>query len=160
MNRTAPCPLCGNYRQLSDEDIVPTWARKHVISLASFGPRDQHPRRVKMRICVECNSTMGRGFEDECSELLKPMLHGSAVTLGRRDQVSISRWIIKTSLLMTITGLEKESLDRKRAVDIIRKLVAERIPPAQALVRIFKRDVDEEMGIRRDQETIVKAPPT
>lgn len=139
---------------------MPIWARKHVISLVSFGPRDQHPRRVKMRICVECNSTLARDFEDECSELLKPMLHGSAVILSPRGQVSISRWIIKMSLLMTITGLEKESPDREQAVDIIRKLVAERIPPAQTLVRIFRCDIDEERGTRRDQETIVRAPPT
>lgn len=134
---------------------------KHVISLASFGPKDQYPRRVKMRICVECNSTLGRSFERQSSELLKPMLHGSAATLSPREQVLISRWVIKTSLLMTITGLEKESSDRPRAIGIVRKMVAERIPPAQTLVRIFKRDInEEETDTRQEQETILEAPPT
>ncbi len=161
MKRTESCPLCGNYEKLSDEDIVPTWARKHVIRLGSFGARDQYPRRVKMRICIDCNSTLGRIFERQCSELMKPMLDGSTVTLGPRDQVYISCWVIKTSLLMTITGLKKDSSDRTLAVDMIRKLAIERIPPAQTLVRIFKRDInEEEVGAGHNRLTRSKAPPT
>jgi hypothetical protein len=153
-----PCPLCGKRSQLSYEDIVPTWARKGVVSLTSLGPRDQWPRRIKMRICINCNSSLGRAFENDCSELLKPMLHGSQVILSQRQQIHISCWIIKTSLLMNLTGLSQSHPDHSLAISIVRALVAERIPPAKTLVRIFTRDIYGED--RPELVSSIIAPPT
>ena len=153
-----PCLLCGERSRLSDEDIVPTWARKSVVRLASYGPRDQWPRRIKMRMCTNCNSSLGRAFENDCSELLKPMLHGSQVILSRRQQIQISCWIIKTSLLVNLAGLDKSHADHSLAISIVQKLIAERIPPSQTLVRIFMRDIYEEDAPELVRSII--APPT
>ncbi len=153
-----PCPLCGKRSQLSDEDLIPIWARTSVLRLGVFGPRDQRPRRMKMRICINCNSSLGRAFENDCSNLLKPMLYGTKVVLDRRQQILISCWIIKTSLLINLTGIEKSHPDHSLAVSILKDLTAERIPPAQTLVRIFKRDIEDE-----DTPVLVRsitAPPT
>jgi hypothetical protein len=140
---------------------VPTWARKHVIGLATFGPRDQFPRRVKMRMCMDCNGRLGRDFERHASELLKPMLDGSEVTLSRRDQSHIARWVVKTSLLMNISGLRTEDPDRSRAIAVVRSLMAEFIPPRQTLIRIFRRNINEEDSLIEKVSAVrVKAPPT
>lgn len=155
------CPICGMRRRLSDEDVIPTWARRHVLLLASFGPREQHPRRVKMRICTICNSTLGQIFERRTSELVKPMLHGSTAILNRKDQLHISCWIIKTSLLSTVMGLEQGDPDRALALAMIRRLMAERLPPVQTLIRIFTRDIDDEGLVPGSAEqSRVHAPPT
>jgi hypothetical protein len=145
MNSTglAPCPICGVRRRLSDEDIIPIWARNHVMLLASFGPKEQRPRRVRMRICTNCNSRLGRTFEQSGSQLLKPMLHGSAVVLDRKAQLNVSCWIVKTCLLMTAMGLEENNPDRVLAFALIRRLLAERLPPVQTLIRIFMRRIDD-----------------
>lgn len=157
----AACPICGVPQRLSDEDILPTWARNHVILLGSYGPREQRPRRIKMRICAICNSKLGQIFEHRGSALMKPMLHGSAVSLDRKDQLHISCWIVKTSLLITLIGLEQGDTDRALALDIIRKLMTERIPPIQTLIRIFKRDIEEEMPIVDPAPAAsMQAPPT
>ena len=156
-----PCPICGMPRRLSDEDVIPVWARSHVILLSSFGPKDQRPRRVRMRICTVCNATLGRAFENPSAELMKPMLHGSAVTLDRKDQRRVSCWIIKTSLLMTALGLAEGDPDRARALALTRRLMVERLPPVQTLIRIFTRDIEDRSSARVSGDLKPKqAPPT
>jgi len=148
-------------RRLSDEDVIPTWARSHVMLLASFDPREQRPRRLKMRICTTCNSKLGQIFERRSSELMKPMLHGATVILDRKDQTHISCWIIKTSLLVTVMGLKQEDPDRALALAMIRRLMAERLPPVQTLIRIFTRDIeDEKLAVGPAEQAQVQAPPT
>jgi hypothetical protein len=157
------CPICGIRRRLSDEDVITTWARSHVMLLASFGPREQRPQRVKMQICTTCNSKLGQIFERRSSELMKPMLHGSTVILDRKDQIHVSCWIIKTSLLVTVMGLKQGDPDRTLALAMIRRLMAERLPPVQTLIRIFTRDIDvedEELAVGPSEQTRVQAPPT
>jgi hypothetical protein len=155
------CPICGMRRRLSDEDVIPTWARRHVMLLASFGPREQHPRRVKMRICTVCNSTLGQIFERRTSELVKPMLHGSTVILNRKDQLHITCWIIKTSLLTTVMGLQQGDPDRVLALAMIRRLMVERLPPVRTLIRIFTRDIEDEgPAAGSAQQARVHAPRT
>jgi len=154
------CPICGSQRKLTDEDIVPTWARKYLIGLAPFGPRDQRPSRITMRICITCNSRMAKVFEDRCSSLIKPMLDGSQVCLSHREQSQISAWIVKTSLLITAMGLPRDAPDRDRSLALVRHLIDERIPPAQTLVRLFLHSMADEEVATGHVPSEALAPPT
>lgn len=126
-----------------------------------FGPGQQFPRRIKMRICLTCNAALGKDFELEASALLKPMIDGSEVTLSPQQQGHIACWVIKTSLLVTLSPLQGGHPERARAIAIIRDLIAQGVPPAQTLVRLFKTDIkDERVEFSPDQSVKYEAPPT
>jgi hypothetical protein len=95
---------------------------------------------------------------------MKPMIHREAVVLDGKDQKQISRWIVKTSLLATVMGLNEGDPDRTLGLTMIRRLMVERLPPAQTLIRLFVRDIreDDELvgGTGPRQQAQVQAPPT
>jgi hypothetical protein len=114
-----------------------------------------------MRICLDRNARLGRSFEYKTAELLKPMLHGSEFTLSRTDQYHISCWIVKTSVLMNVSGIKRGEPDRFRAIAIVRNLMTEGVPLAQTLIRIFPRDINEEAPATKSTSAErLKAPPT
>ena len=160
---TAPamCPVCLRQRRLTDEDIVPTWARKHLLRQTSFGSRDQVLRRIKVRICGPCNARLGTQFENRASVVVKPMLDKQSVTLRSRDQRDLAVWIVKTCMLVHVADRGSDSRQGERARRVLAQLLDSGLPPAQTLIRIFGIDMRAEAsspGVVVDLDFV--APPT
>lgn len=137
----ARCPLCSRPGPLTDEDLVPTWARRYLIQ--SFGPfpGGKAPRRVKMRICATCNGRLGRRFEAPAAHLLKPMVGGEPITLSTQEQSRVGSWAIKTSLMLAFSGLTQSSWGYELARHLINQTIAEGHPPKYASVRLGHQSI-------------------
>lgn len=143
MPTPAPCRLCLRTRKLNDEDVLATWARK--FTLRMFREDGQaNPPRIKLRICTECNARMGRRYEDVAAPLIKPLMLGQEVSLTVQEQADISRWVIKTTLLLNV----KERIRSGRDYETIRQLLAAMIevdvPPPGCSVRIGRFPAEED----------------
>lgn len=80
---------------------MPLWVRKATLSLVPIAP-SEHPPRMTLRICRDCNSQMAARYEDKASTVLAPMMANKPATLSTRQQSIIGRWFIKTTLLMNL----------------------------------------------------------
>jgi hypothetical protein len=100
-----PCPVCHELKHRNDEDILPRWARGHALRLFPLRIGQQYPRRIKLRICRDCNDLMASRFEDHVAPLITRMMEGNPVSLNAQQQEDVSGWVIKTTLLM---GLKEE----------------------------------------------------
>lgn len=139
---TATCRLCDGSGPLTDEDIVPMWARRQVLALTGQdGPAA--PPRVKVRICRACNGRLGRVFENDAPTLIGPLVAGDAVTLTRRDQIRLGSWLTKCTLLGNFAGTKPHEWGH----DIVRGLLLEMMqtgrPACYTSVRIGRHPLGE-----------------
>lgn len=130
------CKLCGRARRLTDEDIVPLWARKLLIEAHGPFPRGQNPARIKMRICEECNSSLGARFERLAATDLPDLLLGKSTTLTPQRQRRLGTWITKTSLMGSLAGAKPSDWGYEMLRDALGWMIDHRIPPHQTSVRI------------------------
>lgn len=135
------CPICKERRSLTDEDIVPIWVRKLVfVEMFQIAPENL-PRKVKVRICVACNSRLSAVFESPASPILKPIIGGHTVALTPRQQVLIAGWLVKTDLLyMLYDGIIGASTNRDYWAHLLREMLETGLPPAGTSVRIGQTD--------------------
>lgn len=116
---------------------MPTWARNLVLEMGPPKERQQHPRRLKLRICVSCNSEMAVRYEQTTADLLKPMVRGRDVTgLSPKAQSLIGRWIIKTTLLFIIRDAIPTGVDHRRESHALVQMNRGALPPDGFSVRI------------------------
>jgi hypothetical protein len=105
-------------------------------------PRDgtwEFPARIKIRICTECNSLMGRVYEETTSGILKPMISGDLVPdLNPRAQALVGRWCIKTIILMHMKhAMTLGKHHHEDAVSLLRMNLGG-LPPDATSVRIAR----------------------
>src|ERR1700733_4702477 len=106
--RTGRCLFCGD-ENLSREHTIAKWLRKTleiqgpVLEHAEIGP----PRRwdtlalVLPDVCEGCNNGWLRRTEERARPVLTPMFFGKyAMQLSAEHQAKLSRWAVKTSLLI------------------------------------------------------------
>src|SRR3954454_13358122 len=74
------CPICLRPAKFTNEDWLPQWARKRLLAL--FPPTGQHPPRLKVRICGDCNAGLNEQFETNSNQVVGPMLSGNSVDLS------------------------------------------------------------------------------
>ena len=102
MSRKSPaiCNICGTTAVLTDEDVLPSWRRRVLIkSQARLLPI---PDKTILRICASCNNLMGQVFEDDSAVLIKRMVGMEKFRLSETDQLTLTRWVIKTDLLLFV----------------------------------------------------------
>ena len=136
----ARCPICRGASPLTDEDIAPQWARRHLIELLGVEPR-KAPPRIKVRICRACNGRLGRLFEQNASALLRPVFEGRQIRWDMNQQVAVGAWVTKTALLGCLAGalhpeatgpLTSHSLEAARRSII--DMMCTKLPPVQTAV--------------------------
>lgn len=133
------CPICQKAKPHNNEDVLPTWARK---ALFENVPRDgtwELPPRIKMRVCMDCNTLMARVYEHTTAPILKPLILGASVTgLSGRHQALIGRWCIKTIILMHF--IQAMELGKFHETDRLALLTMNLggLPPEGSGVRIAK----------------------
>ena len=116
---------------------MPTWARNLVLEMGPPKVGQQHPRRLKLRICVSCNSKMAARYENTTAELLKPIVKGPPVRgLAPEAQSLIGRWIIKTTLLFIIRDAIPTGVDHRRESDALLQMNRGALPPDGFSVRV------------------------
>lgn len=139
MNLPEPCPICGTQRPRNDEDVLPIWARTFLLESV---PRDgtwEFPARVKIRICVECNTQVAKVYEASTAPLLKPMIAGQTVIgLTPRQQSLIGRWCIKTVLLLHMKHAMTLGKYHKADGDALLLMNRGGLPPDATSVRIAR----------------------
>lgn len=134
------CRICEQAASLTDEDIIPTWMRSHLI--ASRGPfAGQAPRRIKTRICRACNETLGRMFEANASAAIRPLIDGESVVLSPDGQIQVASWLTKTSLLGNLAGSEPDSWGEEKARRCLQQMMKAGRPPLQTYVRLGRVDM-------------------
>ena len=138
MSVVTECPLCGERRKLTNEDLEPIWLRNVVLQLVGqiSGPA---PARLKIRICGTCNSSLGRRFEAKAAPLIKPMVMGERVQLTPREQVTVSWWIVKTALLgLLIKGYMNDGWRQLLSRQIGRMILTDSVIPSGTSVRLVR----------------------
>jgi hypothetical protein len=117
------------------EDILPQWARARLAGLGTF-PKNQAPS-VLTRLCGDCNGTYARLYENAAAPVLAPMMDGTHCRLRSMDQEVISRWVLKTSLLLFLTKAHDAPVgDRGLARDVLRHLKVQQAEVASSFVRL------------------------
>lgn len=126
--------------------MLPRWARTHALRL--FPPKigRPFPPRIKLRICTDCNHQMGRRYEDRASPLIKPMMQGLARQLTPLQQGDISRWMVKTTLLLSIANRIKNRRDYEPTRQLLLTMLDEDAPPAGTSVRVGRFPAAGEEG--------------
>lgn len=90
--RRGECRLCGEVRQLTYEDVYPTWMRKFV--RRNLMAADQRvPDKVTLRACNDCNRELGEKFENPVAPILKPLVAGQRVTLDPDELRTVASWL-------------------------------------------------------------------
>lgn len=138
VTRTPICKICHRIGKLTNEDILPIWYRKYYLKrVGPFSP-GRSPRRLTIRVCEMCNSTMGRKFENDAAALMLPLIRGDEVTLSVANQVRIAAWITKTGLLGSLASLRPGEWGFTLAGEMLRSLIDSGLPPTQTAVRIAR----------------------
>lgn len=141
-----PCPVCRRTRDLTEEHVIPRWARKAITDLS---PELLPPQwSSKLWICAECNRTLGQRFESPAAPILKPMFRGEQIHLSPHQQEVAGAWHAKTCLMLLLKDAQVATFGKAppelRRNDAQRKL-AEMLetgrPPTQTSVRLGKGDV-------------------
>lgn len=136
----APCPLCESIsHRLTDEDILPMWARRSLLDLFNdYGV--QAPPRYKIRICRTCNETLGRRYESNAAPIMRPMVGDEPTQLSVSDQQIVAAWIVKTTLLMSFVGSPANHRDHLFAQFLLQRLIAGEDLALSASVRLARYD--------------------
>jgi hypothetical protein len=140
---TPTCPICLTVGPLTDEDIVPTWMRRFLVSRYAV-PGEQAPPRSKMRICRRCNETLGRRYENDARENLMPLLNGDPATLPPRQQSAAGRWMIKTTMLGCFAGALPDRWGYELCRTLLLSLRDTGGMPGYTSVRIAARDTRDD----------------
>jgi len=105
-------------------------------------PRDgtwEFPPRIKIRICAECNSQMGKVYEESTAPILKPLIAGQSFTgLTPRSQSLIGRWCIKTIMLLHMKHAMTLGKYHKVDGDSLLRMNRGGLPPDASSVRIAR----------------------
>lgn len=95
------CRLCLQPAgEMSNEDVIPEWLRNHQI--AGMDDPAQWAtliKRVRTRVCKECNGRMNVAFEQPARAIVISMLEAEPLRLSRADQRAVARWMMKVTLL-------------------------------------------------------------
>lgn len=151
IHRTPVCKLCQRIAPLTDEDIMPMWERRRLMRQLGPYPPGKAPKRLKVRICHACNSTMGRLFENQAEAIMSPLFEGKKCHLPVDRQVQISTWITKTSMLGALASTSPGVWGHAEAGAILREMLESGIPPRRTSVRIARmdrRDTHKENGVK------------
>jgi hypothetical protein len=132
----AACPICLRQSSLTDEDITPTWARKHLIRSYGPFPGAQAPRRHKFRICMQCNGQLGRRFEEPVAPILKHAIDGIKLRLSMADQRAIGSWVVKTTMLTCLADSTPQEWGHGIAREIVQGMLKTGVPPINSSVRL------------------------
>lgn len=94
----------------STEHIIPKWLERlvHEYGPHTFPGEDpQEYLDITIPICERCNARFNRNYENPASATLTSMIKndGRQVSLTRDMQVQVSRWIVKTILLLNVHQL-------------------------------------------------------
>lgn len=120
---------------MSDEDIVPTWARNTVLEIAAqWSPKQPLPPRRKIRICEVCNGKMGKAFENDVADVGKRLLYGQELELTATDQLCLSRLCFKIDMLERLRTKNPATQERTRRH--LENLIATGEPPPGSSIRI------------------------
>lgn len=140
------CPICGKRRQMTKEDVVPSWLRQEFIRR---DPRYGGTRRVVLRICAVCNRAFGK-FEQGARDLLIAMTGGQPVRLSPQSQVIVARWITKIVLMHALREARNPVHEPHARYDLmqqdaawLRHMKASGTPPAQTVVRVGILNIED-----------------
>lgn len=144
---TPSCPICLNRGPLTDEDILPSWARRQM--LAEFPPSTKvAPARIKIRICQRCNERLGVQVEQPSSDVLKPLLAGDSALVGPSQHEIIARWVVKVSLLEAFASSRPTNWGYDNLRKILHRLVTTNEIPL-AVVRLGTRSLVDQDDLSR-----------
>jgi hypothetical protein len=128
--------LCQEVKPLNNEDVMPTWTRTLLLRLFPPAANQQHPARLKIRICGDCNDRMGSLYENAAAPLLTPMMSGLARSLTVEQEATASAWIIKTTLLFAIRAAVSARLTCEPQRTVLVEMNKEGTPPQGSSVRV------------------------
>jgi hypothetical protein len=136
------CPLCLAKPADTREDVLPQWARKRIRKLGTY-KGNQLPS-VLLPLCRDCNSTLGRRYENETAPILGPMIDGESRLLSPSDQEIIGSWVIKTLLLCALDpSVAVEPGQREQIRRLCCEMRDHKRPPHQSFVRLAAFDCDQ-----------------
>lgn len=141
-----PCPVCNKTRVLTDEDVIPNWARTAVIKHFGADSQDQAPPRVKMQICMPCNSDLGRLFEHKAAPLMKPMLNGDSVVLHPAAQLIVGDWFVKLAAITALLAGGTSPGNNQQASSTLQTMLSHGHPAALTSVRLGHIDPHADEG--------------
>jgi hypothetical protein len=134
-----PCvPTPG---RLTDDHIVPMWARER--HLAITAPYQAHgtpnPAAIKWRICGGCNATLGRTFENDAPKVIGPMISGSVIRLTPAAQAFAAGWLAKTTFALGLADSQQAGAPDTGHADILRWHLTQLMRGSYPLKRICVR---------------------
>jgi hypothetical protein len=114
------CVFCGS-AGVTKEHVIPLWVSQHIrkvnpdatgfqVGGAAFPGRRHVPLidlQVK-QVCGKCNSGWMNHLEVESRPLLRNFFAGNRVQLTVADQRTVSRWAIKTAMMMELLTRERK----------------------------------------------------
>lgn len=132
------CPICSKHVKSTKDHVIPSWLRKDLVhlGLGAVGPSI-------LLICTSCNGSLGKQFEDQAPDLIKPMLRRQEVDLNPGQQALLAGWLCKTSVLLALVDAQNPAdgsasrVDRRNhAIDVIAAIRDTGQPPPNTSVRI------------------------
>lgn len=120
MSARQACVLCGQDRELTFEDISPSWMRRVSSTLRGPGGEVNKGPRHRIRICRVCNEAMGRSIEQPAADVMSPLIAGGGANLERRDLVAISTWITKHTLLSIYADTPEDAWGKELNLELLR----------------------------------------
>jgi len=132
------CPICSQRVKSTKDHVIPRWLRKEVVhlGLGAVGPS-------LLLICESCNRSLGKQFEDQVPDLIKPMLRRQEMDLSPGQQALLAGWLCKTSVLLALADAQNPAdgsasrVDRRNhAIKIIAAIRDTGQPPPSSSVRI------------------------
>jgi hypothetical protein len=105
-----PCVFCGKEGvPFAKEDILAKWLtkdfRKSWATITNIKTGHRFKARgqvglVSRTVCKSCNNGWMSDLEHDTQPILKPLIFGQAKTLSEDDQLILTSWLMKTSMML------------------------------------------------------------
>jgi hypothetical protein len=122
---------------MTAEDILPLWLRKELLSLYPVTGPDG-PRRLKLRICSDCNGRLSARFETPVSKMLKPVVRGQPRAFTFDERRLLAAWLLKTTLLWGFAQQDRYSVLRDATRSTINAVLRTGQPTDGTYIRICR----------------------
>jgi hypothetical protein len=144
VNTRRSCLICSSPDKLSREHGLPTWLNDEVTSSGGRithryeGPPESEILRqwyashldIKVKaFCEPCNNGRMSQLETAAKPILTPLVHGRGNTLSTIDCRILTRWFIKTTLILELAGDRTQRVTPSALFDWVRNDT----PPRQGL---------------------------
>jgi hypothetical protein len=104
-SKTGTCPLCEEYRPLTEEHVVPRWmlrdwGAKPIWIGTSLGVM----RELVVPVCQRCNAWMNKRFETRMMLLLRSLADETERVITPKQELQLTLWFTKTIMMYDIAA--------------------------------------------------------